>query len=407
MPGPLNGIRVLDLSRILAGPWASQLLSDYGAEVIKVERPVSGDDTRRWGPPFLHNPRDPREAESAYFLSANRGKRSVTIDFGRPEGQALVRNLSEGCDVLLENFKVGGLAKYGLGYEDLKAANPGLVYCSISAFGQDGPDRNEPGYDAMIQATGGLMSITGPPADEPGAGPQRTGVAIADLMTGMYAVSAILAALHHRRDSGEGQHIDVALLDTQVAALANQAMNFFLSGEAPVRQGTGHPNIVPYQAFSTLDGHIMIAVGNDRQFHSLAACLSEDDWPNDPRFATNEARVAHRDVLVPLIAGRLRSRASTDWLTHLRARNVPCGPINDIEQVFEEPQVKHRQMRIELEHPYSERLPGVRNPVLFSATPLAFQLPPPLLGQHTDEVLHEYLGLDHEELAQLKRSGVI
>lgn len=407
MPGPLEGIQVLDLSRILAGPWASQLLADYGAEVIKVEKPGEGDDTRRWGPPFLAQPDGHGLGESAYFLSANRGKRSVTIDFSQPEGQALVRGLSEQCDVLLENFKVGGLAKYGLAYADLRVANPGLVYCSISAFGQDGPDRDGPGYDAMIQGTGGLMSITGAPDGQAGAGPQRTGVAIADLMTGMYAVSAILAALFHRRESGKGQHIDLALLDTQVAALANQAMNFFLSGHSPVRQGTAHPNIVPYQAFQTRDGHIMIAVGNDTQFAALAVSLGEPGWSSDPRFATNVERVAHREVLVALISERLDSGTSADWLNVLRARKVPCGPINDIEQVFEEPQVKHRRMRVELKHPFSQRLPGVRNPVLFSDTPLAFDMPPPLLGQHTEEVLHDRLGLSPEELARLRKAGVI
>lgn len=407
MPGPLEGIQVLDLSRVLAGPWASQLLADYGAQVIKVERPGEGDDTRGWGPPFLMPPENQGRGESAYFLSANRGKRSVTIDLSRPEGQSLVRRLSEQCDVLLENFKVGGLKKYGLGYDDLRAANPGLVYCSISAFGQDGPDRDGPGYDAMIQAMGGLMSITGAPEGEAGAGPQRTGVAITDLMTGMYAVSAILAALIHRRETGAGQYIDLALLDTQVAALANQAMNFFLSGKAPLRQGTAHPNIVPYQAFPTSDGHIMIAVGNDAQFGALAVSLDEPAWTSDERFATNAERVAHRDTLVPLIGERLRSRSSAEWLDLLRACKVPCGPINDITAVFEEPQVKHRKMQIELQHPFAQRLPAVRNPVLFSATPVKCDVPPPLLGQHTDEVLAERLGLNSEELEQLRKTGVI
>lgn len=398
---------MLDLSRVLAGPWASQLLADYGAEVIKIEKPGEGDDTRHWGPPFLARPDGRGNGESAYFLSTNRGKQSVTIDFSRPEGQSLVRGLCQHCQVLLENFKVGGLAKYGLGYEDLKVANPGLIYCSISAFGQDGPECDSPGYDAMIQGMGGLMSVTGAPDGEAGDGPQRTGVAIADLMTGMYAVSAVLAALIHRGETGQGQHIDLALLDTQVAALANQCMNFLLSGHPPVRQGTAHPNIVPYQAFPTRDGHIMIAVGNDAQFGAFAISLGEPDWIDDPRFASNAERVAHRDVLITLVNERLQSGTSMEWLKTLRKHSVPCGPINDLSQVFEEPQIRHRQMQIELKHPFSQRLPAVRNPVRFSATPLAFDMPPPLLGQHTGEVLRAHLGLSSEELARLGKAGVI
>src|SRR5512139_2796208 len=330
MAGPLQGIVVLDLSRILAGPWATQVLADYGAEVLKVEHPLGGDDTRKWGPPYLRDAAGRETPESAYYLSANRGKRSLAIDFSRDEGQALVRQLAAQADVLVENFKVGGLARYGLGAEDLAATNPRLVYLSISAFGQDGPDAAKPGYDAMIQGMGGLMSLTGLPDGEPGAGPQKVGVAVADLMCGMYAVSAIIAALFERDRSGRGQYIDLSLLDTQVAWLANQNLNYLVTGEPPRRQGTAHPNIVPYQAFQTADGHLMLAVGNDAQFARFCSAAGAPELAADTRFETNADRVAHRAELVPRVATLLRGRTTREWLAALDAVQVPCGPINDL-----------------------------------------------------------------------------
>ena len=405
--GPLHGIRVLDLSRVLAGPWATQALADLGAEVIKIERPDGGDDTRQWGPPYAQDASGRDTSESAYYLSTNRGKRSVAVDLAQPEGARLVRELARRADVLVENFKVGGLAKYGLAYADLKQDNPALVYCSISAFGQDGPDADKPGYDAMIQGMGGLMSITGLPDGEPGGGPQKVGVAVVDLMTGMYATTAITAALYERRASGQGQHIDLALLDTQLGWLANQNMNFLVSGRSPRRQGTAHPNIVPYQAFATADGFLMLAVGNDRQFASWCGVAGRQELAADARFATNAARVAHRGVLVPIVAESLRARGTRDWLAALNAANVPCGPINDIGQVFAEPQVIHRGLRIDLPHPTAGRVPGVKNPINYSRTAIEYREAPPLLGQHTGEVLEAELGLDSAQIARLREAGVI
>jgi crotonobetainyl-CoA:carnitine CoA-transferase CaiB-like acyl-CoA transferase len=407
MAGPLQGIVVLDLSRILAGPWATQVLADFGAEVIKVEHPLGGDDTRRWGPPYLKDEAGLDTTESAYYLSANRGKRSVAIDLATAEGQSLVRRLATHADVLVENFKVGGLARYGLAYDDLAPLNPRLVYLSISAFGQDGPAAGEPGYDAMIQGMGGLMSITGVPDGEAGAGPQKVGVAVADLMCGMYGVAAVLAALNERRDSGRGQFIDLSLLDTQVAWLANQNLNYLVSGEAPGRRGTAHPNIVPYQAFRTSDGFLMLAVGNDAQFARFCAIAGVAELAADPRFVTNQDRVAHRGELVPRLEGIMLTRTSAAWLADLRSGQVPCGPINDLAQVFAEPQVRHRQLRLDLPHPLSGSVPGVRNPVLFSRTPLQYDRPPPPLGADTDEVLGQRLGLDPMALAALRSRGVV
>jgi crotonobetainyl-CoA:carnitine CoA-transferase CaiB-like acyl-CoA transferase len=405
--GPLAGVRILDLSRVLAGPWATQTLADLGAEVIKIERPGSGDDTRQWGPPFARDAAGRDTTESAYYLSTNRGKQSVAIDLANPEGAQLVRQLAGRCDVLVENFKVGGLAKYGLAYENLKAAHPTLIYCSISAFGKDGPDADKPGYDAMIQAMGGLMSITGLPDGEPGGGPQKVGVAVVDLMTGMYAVAAITAALYERRASGRGQWIDLALLDTQLGWLANQNLNFLVTGKAPRRQGTAHPNIVPYQAFATADGFLMLAVGNDRQFASWCEVAGCADLVADERFATNAARVAHRAILVPQVAARLATRTTRDWLDALNRANVPCGPINDIAQAFAEPQIRHRGMRIELPHPAAGRVPGVKNPINYSRTDLEYRQAPPLLGEHTAAVLSRELGLTEPELGRLRGTGVI
>jgi crotonobetainyl-CoA:carnitine CoA-transferase CaiB-like acyl-CoA transferase len=407
MAGPLEGVTVLDLSRILAGPWATQVLADFGATVLKIEHPAGGDDTRRWGPPYLMDAAGRSTGESAYYLSTNRGKRSLAIDFSRPEGQALVRQLAAGADVVIENFKVGALVRYGLGKDQLMQLNPRLVYLSISAFGQDGPDAGKPGYDAMIQAVGGLMSITGVADGEPGAGPQKVGVAVADLMCGMYAVAAVLAALNERERSGVGQSIDLSLLDSQVAWLANQALNYLVSGKSPRRQGTAHPNIVPYQAFATADGHLMLAVGNDAQFARFCAVAGLAELANDARFSSNQQRVSHRDELVAAIAATMAGRTTADWLARLSDAQVPCGPINDLEQVFAEPQVLHRGLRLDLPHPLAGTAPGVRNPVRFSRTPVAHEHSAPLLGSDTRQELHARLGIDEATLEALAAQGVI
>jgi len=407
MAGPLAGIKVLDLTRVLAGPWATQLLADLGAEVIKVEHPRGGDETRHWGPPFLAATGGTLPPQSAYFLAANRGKRSIAIDLASGEGQRIVCALAARSDIVVENFKVGTLVRYGLGYADLSAINPRLVYCSISAFGQDGSRKDEPGYDAMIQATGGLMSITGVPDGEPGAGPQKVGVAVADLMAGMYASSGILAALSHRDRTGAGQHIDVALFDTQLAWLANQALNYLVGGEAPRRHGTAHPNIVPYQAFATRDGHLMLAVGNDRQFASFAEAAGVAGLASDPRYASNAQRVRNRASVVAAIAEVMRRATTEEWIARLGAAGVPCGPINDIAEAFAESQVTERGLRIGTEHPAFGTVPGVRNPLRFSLTQLAFDRAPPVLGEHTDEVLREELGASATEIARLRALGVI
>jgi len=389
---------------VLAGPWATQLLADFGADVIKVEEPRGGDDTRQWGPPWLKDSGGEPTRESAYYLSANRGKRSVTLDLANPAGARLARGLALGCDVLVENFKVGGLAKYGLGYQDLKDAHPQLIYCAISGFGQDGPDAARPGYDAMIQGMGGLMSVTGIADGEPGAGPLKVGVAVADLMAGMYAVTAILGALYERTASGRGQYIDLALLDTQIGWLANQNLNFLLSGVAPQRHGSAHPNITPYQAFATADGFLMLAVGNDRQFASFCGAAGLAQMAADARFADNAARVAHRGELVARIEAALKARTTAAWIATFSAAGVPCGPINDIAQAFAEPQVRHRQLRLDLPHPAGS-VPSVRNPIRYSRSELEYRRAPPLLGEHTEEVLSERLGLTPAELARLRQAG--
>jgi crotonobetainyl-CoA:carnitine CoA-transferase CaiB-like acyl-CoA transferase len=397
--GPLHGVKVLDLSRVLAGPWASQCLADFGAAVIKIEKPGSGDDTRAWGPPWL-----PGTRESAYFLSANRGKQSVCIDMGKAKGAALIQRLAAEADVVLENFKVGGLRQYGLDFASLAAINPRLIYCSITGFGQTGPMADLPGYDAMIQAQGGIMSLTGVPDGSPGAGPQKIGVAAADIMTGMYALSSILAALFAREKTGAGQHIDLALLDTQVAWLANQAMNYLVSGDVPQRLGTAHPNIVPYQSFATSDGFVMLAVGNDSQFARFCAVAK---LAPDARFDTNAGRVAARADLVPLIAAQMAERNTDSWLELLGAANVPCGPINNLARVFAHQQVQHRGLQFSLPHGSGQNVPQVANPVRFSATPIHYQLPPPQLGEHTKSVLQRELQLGEQELAALFADGVI
>ena len=400
MAGPLSHIRVLELSRVLAGPWSAQTLADLGADVIKVERPGAGDDTRAWGPPWAGD-------QSAYFLSTNRGKRSITIDFERPEGQELVRKLAAQADVVIENFKVGGLVKYGLDYESLKAVNPRLVYCSITGFGQTGPYRNRAGYDFMIQGMGGLMSITGQPDGEPGGGPVKVGVAVTDIFTGLYATIGIMGALAHRDRTGEGQQVDLALLDVQVAVLANQAMNCLVGGKAPQRLGNAHPNIVPYQAFATRDGHIILAVGNDGQFAKFCAVAGRPELAKDERYATNPARVANRKELVALLEELIRTRDSQDWLAALEQVGVPCGPINDLTAVFEDPQVKARNIHQDLPHPTQGSVPTVASPIRYSGTPLVHDTAPPTLGQHTDAVLAESLGLSEADIAVLRDSGVI
>ncbi|MEW5250441.1 CaiB/BaiF CoA transferase family protein [Microbulbifer sp. 2201CG32-9] len=407
MSGPLSQLKVLDLSRILAGPWASQVLADFGAEVIKVERPQRGDDTRHWGPPYLRDEQGADTADAAYYLSANRGKKSITIDITSEGGQALVRELAAECDILLENYKVGGLQKYGLDYASIRTLNPRLVYCSITGFGQTGPYAGRAGYDAMIQGMGGLMSITGVPKGEPGAGPQKVGVAVADLMTGMYAVSSILAAIVHRDRTGQGQHIDLALLDTQVAWLANQAQNYLVSGQTPQRQGTAHPNIVPYQAVPSSDGYFMLAVGNDEQFKRFCSIAGLDQLAENPAYTTNAARVLARERLIPLIEEATSGRPSAWWLEELSAAQVPCGPINDLEQVFADPQVRARGMVIEQKHPAAGKVRTVRNPAVFSESPLEYELGPPLLGEHTDEVLRQLLHKDDDTIASLRAKGVV
>ncbi len=402
MAGSLDGIRVLDLSRILAGPWASQLLGDYGADVVKIERPGSGDDTRRFGPPYLGGD----SAESAYFLSANRNKRSVTVDLGTARGAGLIRALASRADVLIENFKVGTLARFGLDSASLRAADPALIYCSISAYGQTGSRAREPGYDAMIQASGGLMSLTGAP-DAEGGGPQKVGVAIADIMAGMYAATAILAALHARAQSGEGQVIDVPLYDSQVAWLANQNMNYLVAGVVPERRGTAHPNIVPYQAFATADGHLMLTVGNDRQFRSCVTCLGLAPLADEPEFSSNSARVANRDALVATLAEALRTRSTSHWLSTLTGAGVPCGPISDLEAVFESDYALEKGLVKYQRHPLDDELPTVANPVRFSDTPVGYEKAPPMLGQHTDEVLREWLGYSAASIDSLRQAGAI
>ena len=403
---PLQGIRVLDLSRVLAGPWATQLLGDYGADVIKVERPHTGDDTRHWGPPWLHDRSGRQTSESAYFLSANRNKRSITVDITHPSGQRILRDLAAMSDVLVENFRVGSLARYGLDWASLSKLRPGLVYCSISAYGQTGPRAAEPGYDAMMQASAGLMSITGGSAEE-GGSPQKVGVAISDIMAGMYATTAILAALQARERTGQGQHIDVPLYDSQVAWLANQGMNYLISGQVPKRLGSGHPNLVPYQAFATSDRFLMLAVGNDRQFRSCVECLECPELADLPRYATNAARVENRHALVHILGDRFRRRTTSEWLERLRQQRVPAGPINDLDDVFSGPQASDAQLVRRMPHPAAGTVPTIANPVRFSATPVDYRIAPPLLGQHTIAVLREELGYSEAEIGDLRETGAI
>ncbi len=402
MNGALDGVKVLDLSRILAGPWSAQNLADLGADVVKVERPGSGDDTRGWGPPWLKDAEGAPTVESAYFLCANRGKRSVTIDFTRPEGAELVRRLAADSHVLIENFKVGGLAKYGLDWPSLQKINPHLVYCSITGFGQDGPYRDRAGYDFMIQGMGGLMSVTGG-EDEP----MKAGVALCDVLTGMYATVAMLAALRHAERTGEGQRIDIALLDVQVATLANQALNYLSTGRNTRRWGNAHPNIVPYQAFATSDGHVILAVGNDAQFRRFCEVAGRPDMAALPRWRNNAGRVGDREALTALIAELFAARPSAFWLKELEAVGVPCGPINELSDVFADPQVQARGLRLDLPHPTAGTAPSVASPMRLSATPVAYDRAPPPLGSGTEDVLRERLGLADADLAGLREAGVI
>lgn len=407
MAGALSGLRVLDLSRVLAGPWAAQVFGDLGADVIKIERPGTGDETRGWGPPYLKDAAGNDTTEAAYFLSANRNKKSVCVDFTRPEGQWIIRELAAKCDILLENFKLDGLKQYGLDYASLKQINPRLIYCSITGFGQSGPYAPRAGYDFLIQGMGGLMSLTGRKDGEPGAGPQKVGVALTDVLTGLYSVISVLAALNHRHLTGEGQHVDLALLDVQVTSLANQNMNYLTSGIPPVRMGNAHPNIVPYQDFPTADGAMIIAVGNDGQFAALCKVLGHPEWAKDERFATNTLRVKHRETVIGLLSSVTATRPTTDWVKACEGVGVPCGPINDLKAVFDDPHVQARKLKIEMPHPTAGTMPLVGSPIRMSATPVEYRLPPPLLGQHTLAVLEEVLGLSREEIATLADRKIV
>ena len=407
MPGPLSHIRVLDLSRVLAGPWAAQNLADLGAEVIKVERPGAGDDTRGWGPPWIKDGAGGDTHESAYFASVNRNKKSITLDIGKPDGQAIARELAAKCDVLIENYKVGTLARYGLGWEQLHPANPRLVYCSVTGFGQDGPHAHRPGYDFIFQGMGGLMSITGERDGQPGAGPQKVGIAITDVLTGMYASLAITAALAHRDISGKGQYIDCALLDTIVAFNANQIVSFFASGKIPIRWGNAHPQVVPYEAFATSDGHIILAVGNDGQFKRFCKVADCPELAEEKRFATNSQRIVHRAELIPIIAGIIRTRSKHEWLAALEAADVPCGPINNMQEVFEDPQVQHRKLRVDMPHAAGGVASVVASPMRLSETPVEYRLAPPLLGQHNYEIYCGLLGKSAAEMERLAKAGIV
>lgn len=407
MTSTLGHIKVLDLTRILAGPWATQNLADMGAEVIKVERPGVGDDTRAWGPPFLKDAEGRETADSSYFLSANRGKKSITVDLAHPEGQALIRELAVQADVVVENYKVGTLARYGLDYASLQALNPRLVYCSVTGFGQSGPYAALPGYDFVFQGMGGLMSITGQPEGAPGDEPMKVGIAISDLLCGMYATTAILAALEHRHVSGRGQHIDMSLLDCVVTITSYQAINYFLSDRIPRRMGNAHSNMVPYQVFRCKEGDVIVAVGNDGQFRALCELIDRPDLAADERFATPGQRNRNRDTLIPQIADAMLTRTMAEWVERMEAANVPCGPINNMQQVFEDPQVQHRCMRLSLPHGAGVQAPAVANPMRFSETPIRYGRSAPRLGEHTDDVLAHGLGLSAQRIAELRAHGAI
>ena len=387
---PLHGIRVLDLSRVLAGPFCTQTLADLGADVIKVERPGTGDDTRAWGPPYVRDQDGNDTSESAYFTSTNRNKRSIAVDMATTQGAAQVRRIASGCDVLIENFKVGGLKQYGLDYDSLKSDMPGLIYCSITGFGQTGPFADRPGYDFMIQGMGGLMSITGERDDLPGGGPQKAGVAVTDVFTGLYGAVAILGALRERDASGLGQHIDLALLDCHVAMLSNQNLNYMTSGQTPRRAGNAHQNVVPYQVFKTSDSFMILAVGNDSQFRAFCEVAGHGEWAIDERFVTNSARIINRQVLIPLIESVMSTRTRDVWIAALEAVGVPCGPIQTIDQVFDHPQVQARELWRNIDHPIAGHAPTTASPINFSATPVQYTRHAPMLGEHTEEVLREF-----------------
>ena len=404
MAGVLDGVRVLDLSRILAGPWSTQLLADLGAEVIKIERPGVGDDTRTWGPPFAENEGG---KEAAYFMSANRGKKSLTLDFTKPEGRDVIYKLVESCDVLVENFKYLGLEKYGLDYTRIQAINPKIIYCSITGFGQTGPLKSRAGYDFLMQGMGGLMSITGEAETEAHGGPQKVGVAVADLFTGLYASNAIIAALFHCLKTGEGQYVDLALLDCQVAVLANQAMNAFVSGDTPKRMGNAHINIVPYQVFEASDGHLILAVGNDLQFGKFCEIAGCAELASDARFATNPARVANRNILIPMLEEIMLKRGRDEWIGLFESAAVPCGPINTINQVFEEEQIQARALKVNLPHATLGTVPLVGCPIKYSNTPIEYTQGPPTLGEHTHQVLKDIVMLEETDIKLLKEKNII
>ncbi len=403
----LGHLKVLDLTRVLAGPWATQNLADMGAEVIKIERPEVGDDTRTWGPPFLKDAQGRETRDSSYFLCANRGKKSVTLDIATPEGQDIIRQLVRDADVLVENYKVGTLARYGLAYDDLQKINPRLVYCSVTGFGQTGPYAALPGYDYVFQGMGGLMSITGVPDGQPGAAPMKSGIAISDLLTGMYATSAILAAIESRHVTGKGQHIDMSLLDCIVSISSYQALNYFLSGQIPQRMGNAHSNMVPYQVFKCKEGDIIIAVGNDSQYAAFCKVIARPLLATDPQYSTGPQRNRNRGSLIPLIAEAMLAKTMEEWVTLLEVSNVPCGPIFNMKQVFEDRQVIHREMRRDLPHSAGVEAPSVANPIRFSETPIQYGRSAPLLGEHTQEVLQNYLGLSTERLAALKAQKIV
>ncbi|KQP47530.1 CaiB/BaiF CoA-transferase family protein [Pseudorhodoferax sp. Leaf274] len=405
--GALSGIRVLDLSRVLAGPWAAQLLGDLGAEVVKVERPGAGDDTRTWGPPFVRDGQGEPTTDAAYYLCTNRNKRSITVDMQTPEGQRLLQELAQHSDVVVENFKTGSLAQYGLDYATLSALNPRLVYCSITGFGQTGPYAQRAGYDFLIQGMGGLMSITGQPDGAPGAGPMKVGVALTDILTGLYAANAIQAALHARTRTGRGQYIDLALLDVGVACLGNQAMNYLHGGKAPQRMGNAHPNTVPYQDFPTADGHMILATGNDGQYARFCEAAGHPEWASDPRFARNTGRLQHRDVLIPLLRAATVQRTTADWIALLEKAGVPCGPINSIADVFADPQVRARGLQMAMPHAAGADVALVANPIRMSDTPVQYREAPPQLGQHTRAVLHDILKMSEEDIDALQSKGAL
>lgn len=403
MKGALDGIKVIDLSRILAGPWASQMLADFGAQVIKVERPKQGDDTRYWGPPFIKEATEQQPPQAAYFHCANRNKQSISIDITHTDGQQIIRDLVANADVVIENYKVGGLAKYGLDYDSLKKLNPKLVYCSITGFGQTGPSASKAGYDAMIQGEGGLMSLTG----EPNGQPMKVGVALVDVMTGLYSCNAVLAALMARQHTSKGQHIDIALLDVQMATLANQGMNYLATNKNPQRLGNGHPNIVPYQTFATNDGSIILAVGNDQQFARFCQVIDKSELSASPLFSTNAQRVVHRSDLIPVIASVLATKDTAFWVNALEQVAVPCGPVNSLEQVFTHPQIKHRNMVREVPDWDENMIKTIANPINLSATPIKYHSAPPELGQHTQQILMKELTMSQAQYSQLSKQGII